>query len=90
MEEGCPDLGQSVPLRRKDVGQGVWGPRSGLWVAGLTLGLGPHPEPGLGTLVQIRGWGPSSRSGAGDPRPWAVGPSCQDDPLRDPASLSAQ
>lgn len=81
MEEGCPDLGQSVPLRRKDVGQGVWGPRSGLWVAGLTLGLGPHPEPGPGTVVRIR---------AGDPRPWAVGPSCQEDPLRDLASRSAQ
>lgn len=41
----------------------------------------PRPDPGPETLVRI--W-------AGDPRPWAVGPSCQDDPLRDPASLSAQ
>ena len=57
----------------------------------------PHPEPGRGPSSRTEagdpppdpGWGPSSRSRPGT-CPWAAGPSCQEDPRPDPASLSAQ
>ena len=60
-------------------------------------GRGPSSRSRLGTLLQIQagdpppdpGWGPSSRSRPRT-RPWAAGPSCQEDLRPDPASLSAQ